>query len=70
MGLQNSEGVWQEDQERIEGIVLDYFVAIFKPDHQTNFEASLNAINNRVTIEMNEELLAEFKPDEVVTALK
>ena len=70
MGLHNLEGVWEEDQGRIEGIILDYFVAIFKSDHQTNFKASLNAINNRVTIEMNEELLAEFKPDEVVTTLK
>ena len=44
MGLQNLEGVWQEVQGRIEGIIMEYFDAIFKSDHPTNFEASLSAI--------------------------
>ena len=43
--MQNLEGVWHEDEGRIEGIILEYFNAIFKADHLTNFEASLSAIN-------------------------
>lgn len=39
MGLQDSEGIWQEEQGRIEGIILDYFAAIFKLDHPTIFLA-------------------------------
>ena len=39
-------------------------------DHPTNFEASLSAINNHVSTEMKEELVAEFKPDEIRAALK
>lgn len=70
MGLQNSEGVWQEDQERIEGIILEYFVATFKSDHPTNFEASLSVITTRVTLDMNDELLIEFKVEEVWRSLK
>ena len=70
MGIHNSEGVWQEDQGRIEGIILDYFNAIFKSDHSTNFEASLSAFNKRVTTKMNEELLTDFKVDKVWRALK
>ena len=57
MGLQNLEGVWQEDQGRIKGIIMEYFDAFFKSGHLTNFEASLSAINTRVTTKMNEELL-------------
>ena len=38
VGLQNLEGAWQEDQKSIEGIIMEYFVAIFKLDHLTNFE--------------------------------
>ena len=57
MGLQNLEGVWQEDQGRIEGIIMEYFDSFFKSGHLTNFEASLSAINTRVTTKMNEELL-------------
>lgn len=64
------EGVWQEDQGRIENIILEYFVAIFRSDHPTNFEANLSAINTRVTSDMNDELLAEFRADEVERALK
>ena len=45
VGIQNSEVVWQEDQGRVEGIILGYFKTIFKSDHPTNFEASLSAIN-------------------------
>ena len=39
-------------------------------DHPTNFEASLSAINSRVSTKMNEELVSKFKPDEIRAALK
>ena len=70
MGIQNSDGVWQEVQGRVESIILEYFETIFKSDHPTNFEASLIAINTQVTTEMNEELLTEFNVEEVWRALK
>lgn len=70
MGLQDSKGMWQKEQGRIEGIILDYFAAIFKSDHPNNFEASLGAINTQVTPDMNDKLLAAFKEDEVERALK
>lgn len=54
VGIQDSAGVWQEDQGRAEGIILEYFETSFKSDHPTNFEASLGAINTQVTFEMNE----------------
>ena len=48
---------------------MEYFAAIFKSDCRTSFEASLSAINTRVTTEMNDELLVEFKADEVAQAI-
>lgn len=54
--LENMEGVWQEDQGRIKNIILEYFAAIFKSNRPTNFEASLSAINTRVTPDINDEL--------------
>ena len=65
MGLQDSDGVWQEDQGRIESTILEYFANIFKSDHRSSFKANLNAIDTRVSSEMNNELLADFKADEV-----
>ncbi|KAL4606562.1 hypothetical protein ACB092_09G112200 [Castanea dentata] len=70
VGLQDSRGVWQEDMEGMESIILDYFEAIYKSNKPTSFEASLNAITTRVTPEMNEELIGEFKAKEVWCALK
>ena len=69
-GWENMEGIWQEDQGMIENILLEYFAAIFKSDRPTNFEASLSAINTQVTLDMNDELLAKFRANEVERALK
>ena len=69
-GLQNANGVWQEGQEDIERIVLEYFKGIFKSDHPSNFDASLSAINQRISPEMNESLTLEFKAEEIWRALK
>lgn len=62
--------MWQEEQGKVGGLILEYFVAIFKSNHPSSFEANLSAINTRVSPEMNDELLAEFKADEVVRAIK
>lgn len=65
VGLQSSNGEWQENQEDIEGTILGYFEAIFKSDQPTNFDASLCAIHHRVSPNMNNSLLVEFKAEEV-----
>lgn len=49
---------------------MGYFASIYKSDRPTNFEASLSAISTWVSLKMNEELLANFKVDEVWSALK
>ena len=54
VGLQDLDGVWQEDQGRIESTILEYFANIFKSDHRSSFEASLNAIDTRVSSKMND----------------
>ena len=63
-------GVWQEEIEVGEKIILDYFSTIFCSDQPTNFEASMEAVDKRVTPEMNNALLKEFTVEEVRVALK
>ncbi|XP_075655069.1 uncharacterized protein LOC142625268 [Castanea sativa] len=70
VGLQSPSGEWQEDQGEIDGIILEYFGNIFKSDQSTNAEFNLEAINHRVSPDMNESLLAEFKVEELWRALK
>ena len=70
VGLQNSRGEWQEDKESIDRIILDYFDSIYKSNQPTRFDANLNSITTRVTPNMNEALIAEFKAEEVWEALQ
>ena len=70
VGLQDLNGVWQEDKEEIERTILGYFENIYKSDQPTNFEASLSSITTQVSPSMNEELLANFKTEEVWCDLK
>ena len=70
MELQNPSGEWQEDKDGIERTILDYFETIYKSNQPTNFEASLSSITTQVSPSMNEELLANFKTEEVWCDLK
>ena len=69
-GLMNDWKVWHKEQEVIEKIITDYFSFIFSLDQPSNFEASLEIMDERVTPEMNNELLKEFKAEEVWRVLK
>ena len=68
-GLWDSKGVWQEKQEKVESVILKYFSTIFSID-LVNFEASLGAMSTWVSTKMNNELLRDFKEEEVWNALK
>lgn len=50
-------------------MILDYFYNIYSSDHPFSFEASLRAVSQQVTPEMNDELLSDFKEDDVRRAL-
>ena len=43
------EGVWLDSLEDIERVILNYFSSIYSTDHPNSFEASLNAVGQRVT---------------------
>ena len=55
VGLQDSNGVWNEDKEGIERVIMDYFTSIYRSDQPSSFEDSLSAITNRVSTDMNAE---------------
>jgi len=68
--LRDGDVRWKDEPEDVEKIILNYFSNIFSTDHLEDFEASLTAVNSRVSNEMNDFLLKEFKEDEVWSALK
>lgn len=63
------EGRRVDSLEDIERMILDYFTNIYSSDQPVSFEASLGAVKQKVTSEMNEALLYEFKAEEVRIAL-
>lgn len=52
----------------MESVILKYFLTIFNID-PVDFEASLGALSTRVSTKMNNELLRDFKEEEVWNAL-
>ena len=70
VGLQDLNGVWNEDKEGIERVIMDYFTSIYRLDQPTSFEDSLSAMSYRVSTDMNVELIAKFRAEEVWSALK
>ena len=69
-GLCDSRGRWREDCEEMEGIILTYFKEIYSSNFLVDFGTSLGAVDRKVSDEMNEDLLMEFRVEEVWCALK
>ena len=59
-----------ESDEDIERIVLEYYQSIYQSDMPFSFDAVMQAIEPKVTPEMNASLTKEFRPDEVWTAFQ
>ena len=54
----------------MEDIVLEFYQALFTSQRPDNFDEILAQIPRVVTVEMSNDLLVEFKVDEVETTLK
>ena len=65
----DSNGDWHDSEEATEGIILNYFESIFSSNHPESFAESLGAMEKRISVDMNKELLKEFGSEEVWTAL-
>ena len=69
-GLCDKEGIWRENKEEVDGIILDYFKEIYSTSFLVEFGSSLRVIDRRVSDDMNDALLKEFRVEEVRRALK
>ena len=69
-GLLDARGVWQENEEVMGEIVLDYYTNLFTSSNLIDFDEILGAMQPRVTSSMNQKITMEFTADEVNMALK
>ena len=69
-GLLDARGVWQENEEVMGEIMLDYYTDLFTSSNLIDFDEILGAMQPRVTSSMNQKITMEFTADEVNMALK
>ena len=63
-------GVWQEDDQKIEEVVVAYYKELFITSQLTEFSELLYAVQPKVTTSMNQMLTRDFNAAEVKLALK
>ena len=69
-GLLNKNDCWHEDEEKIGELVVNYYEKLFSTTHPTEFSELLQALQPKVTVEMNRMLGKVFTEDEVRRAKK
>ena len=67
--LENSVGEKCVDESEIANILVEHYQSLFTSSSPNSIEAALEATNVAVTHEMNQELIAPFRRDEVDMAL-
>ena len=65
----DSNECWQEDMEKIEETIVDYYTQLFSSSNPLDFSKLINAVEPKVSHEMNNMLTREFIGSEVKTAL-
>ena len=66
----DEHGRWQDDEVKVEDIVVDYFEKLFTSSSPEDFTDILSAIQPKVTTTMNKELTRTFTAQEIRVALK
>ena len=62
--------MWQEEEQLIEEIVVNYYKDLFTTSNPTNFNELLEAVETKVSPSMNQMLTRDFTTREVEQALK
>ena len=68
--IMDSNGTWQEEEEQIGRTFIDYYEQLFSCSHPAVSAKLLDAIQPKVTDEMNLALLQAFQATETETTLK
>ncbi|KAL0009325.1 hypothetical protein SO802_010827 [Lithocarpus litseifolius] len=69
-GVFDENEIWREDGKEIERVFVDYYSELSTSSNPSNFEDIVNAIQPKVSEDMNASLIKEFQAKEVYRALK
>jgi len=67
--IKDKEGRMWSSKEEIEEAFVDYFSNLFKSEESLEVEACVEVLERKVTVAMNQKLLAEFTIEEITAAL-
>ena len=70
LGLKNNNGAWCTSDQQIKEIVVSFYERLLTSSHPSTMDAVLEAIEPKVTDNMNQELLRGFTREEIDLALK
>uniref|UniRef100_A0A2N9EX83 Reverse transcriptase domain-containing protein n=1 Tax=Fagus sylvatica TaxID=28930 RepID=A0A2N9EX83_FAGSY len=68
-GIRDRVGVWQSGAEEVEHTIVEYYKDLFTTSQPGNFDEILSGVDRMITIDMNQQLDAEFTAAEVEHAL-
>ena len=69
-GMLDAQEIWQEDEGKVGDIVEEYYTTLFTTNHPTDFNEILQAMQSKVTPQMNQMLDKAFIASEAHVALK
>ena len=69
-GIMDVNEVWQEDDQKIEEVVVTYYKELFTTSQPIEFSDLLHAVQPKVTTSMNQMLTKEFSAAKVKLVLK
>ena len=68
--LSDGGGGWLETNEEIAGMMIEYYTTLFSTSHPSNLNEAIAEVPSVVTVEMNHNLIREFRAEEVEHAIK
>jgi hypothetical protein len=67
--IKDSTGRWCSTEKDVETAFVSYFSELFTAGTEVEMEATLDAVDSRITREMNQKLLIDFSEEEISAAL-
>ena len=67
--LKKEDGGWVEDEVEKQEFISNHFVQLFRAGAMGDIHRLLQAVSPKVTVDMNENLMRVFSPEEVKAAL-
>uniref|UniRef100_A0A2N9IZ60 Reverse transcriptase domain-containing protein n=1 Tax=Fagus sylvatica TaxID=28930 RepID=A0A2N9IZ60_FAGSY len=64
-GIMDEDGIWQQEEDKIELAVVSYYKSLFTSANLGDMEEVLNGVSRVVSSEMNDQLIREFTASEM-----